>query len=72
MTDDEVRAAAESLIGTRESKPEILEGMTPDQDRIFDDIVFECEICGWWYVTGELVNDGSMGDMVCEGCDEDA
>jgi len=31
----------------------------------FDEVLFECEVCGWWYEIGEQ---GDTDQLICESC----
>jgi predicted RNA-binding Zn-ribbon protein involved in translation (DUF1610 family) len=45
--------------------PEIIQDDTNFTNRL-DELVFECETCGWWCDRSEE----SSTDMVCDECDD--
>ena len=60
-----VQEEVDRLMGTCMIYPET-EGWTTEEFREFDDLIFECERCGWWYEIGEECEQG-----MCEGCTEE-
>lgn len=77
---DEARAAldaraheiAEELIGTAMSKHD---RMTQEEindstlEAALNDLMFECDCCGWWCSTDELNNEDPSREL-CDECDE--
>lgn len=81
---DEARAAldarahqiAEELIGTARSKWDAMtqqEIDDPTLEAALNDLMFECDCCGWWCSTEELNNNGELEafDEVCDECVRD-
>lgn len=59
---------ADELIGTCRPKHDAMtqqEIDDPALEAALNDLIFECDSCGWWASTDELNNDGEL-----EGCDE--
>lgn len=78
---DEARAAldaraqdiADQLIGTCRSKHDAMtqeEIDDPTLEAALNDLMFECDCCGWWASTEELNNDGELAgyDEACDEC----
>lgn len=78
LTTDQIDELAEELRGTVSSINYTLEDLfnidsffdlDDDTLRQIDEIVFECEHCGWWYSTDE--EDEYDGYAMCSSCAED-
>lgn len=68
--------AAEELMGSCRSLTDLGEEFEgADNIRAFtdrlDELVFCCEGCCWWCEIGELRNDGTDGEWLCEDCTDD-
>ena len=70
--DDRAHEIADHLIGTCQS----IHGEVTDEEQDdtvlmseLDELVFECEGCGWWCSTDELNNDGPR--QLCDECNSE-
>jgi hypothetical protein len=57
---------AEKLQGTCNSLGDEMVDWTDAELEEFDNLVFECEVCGWWCETSEMAPDENV--IMCEGC----
>lgn len=73
MVTDRVRTIADELRGTCQSLDDALmegEELTTAQHGELDELIFCCDICSWWYDTGEMAEDCEDA-LICEKCGED-
>jgi hypothetical protein len=68
MVTDKVRQMADNLRGTCES---LEDALNIEECAELDEMVFCCDICGWWYDTGELAKNCPEDSLICEKCGED-
>jgi hypothetical protein len=72
-TDEQIIEFAEGLMGQGgmldKEEMNMFNNMTEDQSEIFDNIVFDCEQCGWWTAADEL-NQTENG-QICQECLEE-
>lgn len=69
MANSRVEELAERLEGTCESIGDEQDDWSTDELSAFDDLVFCCTGCGWWFEVGEAV-DTNDGDQ-CTHCAEE-
>jgi hypothetical protein len=62
---DRVQDMVDELMGTCMMSPDF-EDWTMEELEEFDDMIFECTICGWWYEIGELGD--SHDELACVEC----
>lgn len=67
---------ADELIGTCRSKHDVMtqeEIDDPTLEAALNDLMFECDCCGWWASIDELNNDGELEgyDEACYECARD-
>ena len=65
-----VQQAGEELAGTCLNLTDVVSDLERDDGAFMielDNIVFECEGCGWWCRTDEELNNES-GEMLCNDC----
>ena len=65
-----VHELVDRLRGTCDSVDDEQDGWTPEELEDFDDLIFCCASCGWWYDTGEA-HDAEDTDLICEKCGEE-
>jgi len=72
-TDEQIEEFADNLVGScgifDKEDAEMFDSMTVSQNIIFDEIVFDCEQCGWWSVAEE--KNQTENGQICEECWED-
>ncbi len=63
----------ESILGSYLNIDDVerLYDLVPEMEvlKVLDDLIFECEECGWWYETGEEGESEDGG--ICKGCLEE-
>jgi hypothetical protein len=62
-----LKKLAERLIGTTDY-PDELDDFTPQEAKQFDQLAFNCELCGWWFCRNELNIDEARGTWYCKEC----
>lgn len=65
---------ADELIGTARSKHDAMtqeEIDDPTLEAALNDLVFECDCCGWWASTDELHNLEDANRQLCDECHEE-